>query len=50
MIEARTAREWVVRLQDGEALADGLQGLESDSVRNRHGERHQVGVLEWERV
>ena len=32
MIEARTAREWVVRLQDGEALADGLQGLESDSA------------------
>ncbi|MCK5802683.1 MAG: DNA-binding protein, partial [Lentisphaeria bacterium] len=32
MIEARTASEWVVRLQDGEALADGLRGLESNAA------------------
>ncbi|MCK5827942.1 DUF296 domain-containing protein [Candidatus Bipolaricaulota bacterium] len=32
MIEARNAGEWVVRLQDGEALADGLRGLESNSA------------------
>lgn len=32
MIEARSASEWVVRLQDGEALADALRGLESNSA------------------
>ena len=32
MIEARTAHEWVVRLQDGENLVAALQGLRSDSA------------------
>lgn len=32
MIEAKTAREWVVRLQDGEDLAEVLRELESDSA------------------
>jgi predicted DNA-binding protein with PD1-like motif len=32
MIEAKNAREWVVRLQDGEDLADMLRGLGSNSA------------------
>ena len=32
MIEAKSTHEWVVRLQDGENLADALRGLGSDSA------------------
>jgi len=32
MIEAKAAREWIVRLQDGENLVDALRGLGSDSA------------------
>ena len=32
MIEAKAAHEWIVRLQDGENLADALRELGSDSA------------------